>query len=320
MTNLLIIGYSNVARRRVLPAFEQLAGVGQVDLASRTGVDRDSLRSSVSGEVYSDYESALEASAAELVYVSLVNSEHARWARAAIECGRHVVVDKPAFLSLRAADECADLAGKKGVLLAEATVYAYHPQVEIMRRAFAEVGSAPSRITASFSFPPLDAGNFRYRRDLGGGALWDLGPYAASIGRVFYGDEPDAVACSILSHGGPDGVETAFSMLCAYRGGRSVVGHFGFDTAYRNHLALLGADLGVEIDRVFTAPGDEPNEVRISGVGGDRSVQAPAANAFAGFFDCVVRSIAARNWSPLTADLLADARTLARLRSAAGIE
>lgn len=318
--NLLIIGYSNVARRRVLPALQQLAGVGQVDLASHSPVDRDSLGSMVSGEVYDDYASALEASAAELVYVSLVNSEHARWAGTAIESGRHVVVDKPAFLSLRAAEEWADLAARKGVLLAEATVYAYHPQIEIIRRTFAEVGSAPSRITASFSFPPLDAGNFRYRRELGGGALWDLGPYAASIGRVFYGAEPDAVACSILSHGGPDGVETAFSTLCSYPGGRSAVGHFGFDTVYRNHLALFGADVAVEIDRVFTTPADQPNEVRISGPSGDSSVAAPAANAFASFFDCVVRSIAARDWSPLVADLLADARTLARLRSAAGIE
>ncbi len=43
----------------------------------------------------------------------------------------------------------------------------------------------PTHITVDFSFPPLDPENFRYKKDLGGGALNDLGPYAVSAGRVF---------------------------------------------------------------------------------------------------------------------------------------
>ena len=56
----------------------------------------------------------------------------------------------------------------------------------------------------------MEPDNFRYRRALGGGALWDLGPYAAAVGRVFLDDEPASVACRVLARGGPDGVETAF--------------------------------------------------------------------------------------------------------------
>src|SRR5207248_10888592 len=123
-----------------------------------------------------------------------VNGEHLRWAQRALGQGRHVVVDKPAFLGLEQADRMLELAAKQGVCLAEATVFAYHPQVEFIRQQFRVADSAPCHVTATFSFPSMDPDNFRYRRALGGGALWDLGPYAAAVGRVFLDDEPASVA------------------------------------------------------------------------------------------------------------------------------
>src|SRR5205085_2558452 len=141
------------------------------------------------GVAYHDYASALDRSDATLVYVSLVNSEHERWATAALQSGRHVVVDKPAFLGRAATEGAVELAQRQGVCLAEATVYAYHPQVASVKELFAQANSAPTRLTAEFCFPDLDPTNFRYRRALGGGALWDVGPYAVSVGRTFFGDE-----------------------------------------------------------------------------------------------------------------------------------
>jgi predicted dehydrogenase len=52
-------------------------------------------------EVYEDYAEALRRSPAEVVYISLHNSAHYGWATKSLESGRHVNVDKPAFLTLR---------------------------------------------------------------------------------------------------------------------------------------------------------------------------------------------------------------------------
>jgi len=270
--------------------------------------------------VFADYQVALEKSDAALVYVSLVNGEHLRWAQRALGQGRHVVVDKPAFLGLEQADRMLELAAKQGVCLAEATVFAYHPQVEFIRQQFRVADSAPCRVTATFSFPSMDPDNFRYRRALGGGALWDLGPYAAAVGRVFLDDEPASVACRVLARGGPDGVETAFAVLEEFSNGRSVVGTFGFDTVYRNRLDLVGGELGVEVDRIFTTPPEASNELRITRRDGAATVTAPPGDAFALFFDHVLRRIDAGEWGQLSSDLHRDARTLHRLRQAAGVE
>jgi NDP-hexose-3-ketoreductase len=316
---LLILGLSNLVRRRVLPALESMQGLEGVDIASRDGVGGWEQPDWLGGETFSSYEAALEQSSAEVVYVSLVNSEQGRWATAALENDRHVVVDKPAFLGLAEMERALERAAKHNVCLAEATVWAYHPQVDLMKAAFEESGSLPTRISAAFSVPPLDPGNFRYCRSLGGGSLWDQGPYAVSVGRVFFGGAPDTVDCQVLSSGGEDNVDTGFSMLATYAGGRSVVGHFGFDTAYRNHLDILGGTVVVEADRVFTTPADAENEIRISSADGPTVKTAPAANPFGSFFERVSGAIAQHDWHELTEDLVADAHALQRLRDAAGV-
>ena len=82
----LILGNSGIARKRVLPALAAMPEIDAVEVAS--------LRSGDSADIdYSDYELALAQSKAGLVYVSLVNSDHAHWTERALESGRHVIVD-----------------------------------------------------------------------------------------------------------------------------------------------------------------------------------------------------------------------------------
>ncbi|MDG2306760.1 MAG: Gfo/Idh/MocA family oxidoreductase [Candidatus Binatia bacterium] len=304
---ILILGDSAIARKRLLPALATLSEVTGVEVASR----------SASGAAFSDYESALAKSDADLVYVSLVNSSHALWAERALDTGRHVVVDKPAFLEREQAERLVELSRSRRLCLAEATAYTRHPQLTAIRDLFVRSGDAPRSIVATFSFPPLDAENFRYRKALGGGALYDLGPYAVSPGRLFWGERPAEVECRILSTAGPDDVETSFSVLMIYTGGRALVGQFGFATAYRNRLSLLGNHRCVDVDRVFTTPASLDNELRVSQEGEVSVVKTPAADSFALFMKEVLAKIATRDLEGLRAELLEDALLLERMRRSA---
>src|SRR5439155_22069310 len=133
------------------------------DVATRSGAGGERPSELVT-QMFDDYELALTDSRADIVYVSLVNSEHRAWSAKALESGRHVVVDKPAFLWRYEAEQMLDLASKHDCCLAEATVWAYHPQIDLMSELFQRGGSPATRITAAFSVPPLDPGNFRYCR------------------------------------------------------------------------------------------------------------------------------------------------------------
>jgi predicted dehydrogenase len=304
----LILGNSAIAQKRLVPALESLSEITGVEIASRSAPD---VR-------FPDYETALAESAADLVYISLVNSEHAHWAQRALEQGRHVVIDKPAFLALEAARGLVELSRRRGLCLAEATVYTRHPQIEAMRACFEQPGAAPICIFANFSFPPLAAENFRYRKALGGGALYDLGPYAVSPGRIFWGGRPLEVECRTLSTDGTDEVDTAFSVLLRYPKGRSLLGHFGFTTAYRNRLTLLGPECCVEVDRVFTTPPELENELRVWQQSGSSNVKVSVGDCFALFIREVAMRIRNRDLDGLREELLDDAFVLDWMRRSAG--
>ena len=310
---ILLIGYSKIAQKRVIPALIE-QGVTAIDVASRSRTAEVKLPATISGERFDNYEAALTQSQADVVYVSTTNNTHATWTEAALKQGFHVVVDKPAFLGLDETNRLLDLAHQQNRCLAEATTYSYHPQIEMARQAFAEVDSQPTRLVATFSFPPLPPDNFRWRKHLGGGALWDLGSYAVTPGRLFFGEMPQQIYCQIGGQG--DEVEQSFSLLATYSGGRTLVGHFGFDTGYRNQLDILGPHTTLTIDRVFTTPADFNNELHLTQHNQASTVKVPAADQFALFFADVFQAIKTGQHQQLAQNILTDATVLHQLRQA----
>ena len=310
---LLLIGNSNICRNRVLPALSTL-NISRIDVASLTRNSSISLVEGVSVHLFDDYDIAMAQSDAGLVYISTHNSKHAEWTEKALRRGFHVIVDKPAFTSLDETKRLVDLAHKRKRCLSEATVYAYHPQIDVAKKAFDKINSRPTRLTATFSFPPLAADNFRYKKELGGGAMLDLGAYAVTPGRLFFGEEPQEIFCRIGKWG--DEVETSFSILATYGAGRSMVGHFGFNTGYHNRLEILGPHLTVIIDRVFTTPADLENVLVINQDNKTKDVKVPAADNFAIFLHEVFRAIETGQHESLSQNILSDATVLHRLRQA----
>lgn len=291
-----------------------MTGIEVTAVASRRA-DRLGIESEFT--YFDDYAAAIARSGAELAYISTANSDHAHWARRCLEAGLHVVIDKPACLTPGEAQGLIDLAAAKRRCIAEATVFTYHPQVQLLQQQFDDAQIRPTRALAIFSFPPLDPRDFRYRRALGGGALYDLGPYVAATSRLLFGRAPRTVACEVLSRTG-EGLETAFSVLLTYEGGGSFAGCFGFDTEYQNRLLVLGSGVSVDISRIFTLPADVPGRLVVRHHNVESELAVAPADAFRIFLQCVVCAIERGDWKTFGAALQADAQLVSELRRAAG--
>jgi NDP-hexose-3-ketoreductase len=309
----LLIGYSSISKRRVIPALLSL-GAESVDVASLSKSAWE-WSSYLPLRMFRDYDQALDQTDAQAVYVSTVNSQHARWARKALQSGFHVIVDKPAFLSVAETQELIELAHRNQRCLAEATVYVCHPSISTARKAFEQAGSSPTHLLAVFSYPPVSFDNYRNFAESGGGALWDLGPYAITPGRLFFGVAPSDIIGRRLSEN--DEVETSFSMMALYPGGRSCTGSFGFTTGYLNRLDIVGPGIVVTIDRAFTPLPDSTTELTIRESDKVRSIQVPPADSFALFFEDFFHAVASRNYGDFRNCMLADAIALDRLRMSA---
>lgn len=305
----LLIGYSRIAQKRALPALHALPAV-QIDIATQRLLDPAHLRAQHPklNAVYFDYAQALRESNADLVYVSTVNSDHAYWVEQALNANRHVVVDKPAFINLGDAQRLTALAQSKHLCLAECIVFRHHPQAIAAKQAFADANIRPSKAIAVFSFPMFAADNFRLNKQQGGGALFDLGPYAIGAGKYAFDARPIDIQCRVTAW--HNGVDVAFSLMATYPNQQVLVGHFGFNTEYCNTLELFGAGMHVRFDKAFTTLPTTDTLLQVRANNQPRELLPARGDNFALFFAEVIASIQSDTHHQFAQTLLDDATDL----------
>ncbi len=140
----------------------------------------------------------------DLVYNALPPAGHAQWTIAALEAGKDVLCEKPFAMNAAQVRRMNDAAARSGKYLVEAFHYRHHA---VMQRAVAiarsgELGTLTSA-EAFFEVPiPYRAGELRWTREQGGGALMDLGCYPVHTLRAVLGGEPKVLSAEcVLEHG-----------------------------------------------------------------------------------------------------------------------
>ncbi|MHA8090230.1 Gfo/Idh/MocA family protein [Aquirufa antheringensis] len=259
--NILFIGFSAIIQNRIIPAIEDISSINYIDCASLSK-SKDTFITFKARNFYNNYEIALSESDAEIVYISVRNHDHANLVKQALNYNKHVIVDKPGVTKIEDAEEIIRIANGKNKCISEALVFGYHPQLDLVRRIFKDNNENPSHISVHFSMPGFFDENFRYKKEFDGGAIFDLGPYAMSIGSEFFGEEP--LSCLGTKHirNGLE-VETSFSILLQFPGGRTLMGYFGFETEYINSVTIFSHHMSINFERIFTIPRDFENEIKI---------------------------------------------------------
>ncbi len=146
-------------------------------------------------QVHTSYETLIADPNIDAVYNPLPNSLHAEWTNRALEAGKHVLCEKPLASNANEARQMAETADAQNRCLMEAFHWRYHAMakkiIETVRSG--EIG-AIKHIAASLCVPYVLPGDIRYRLDLAGGALMDLGAYTVSMLRHVSGEEPQVVS------------------------------------------------------------------------------------------------------------------------------
>lgn len=150
------------------------------------------------GAVAADYAELVRREDVDVVYNALPPVGHAEWTIAALEAGKAVLCEKPFAMNAAEARAMTDAASRTGGVLLEAFHYRYH---RVIRDAEALVrggalgpltrGSADFRVNIARAPDEL-----RWRADLGGGGLMDLGCYPIHALRTLVGAEPTVTSAS----------------------------------------------------------------------------------------------------------------------------
>jgi D-xylose 1-dehydrogenase (NADP+, D-xylono-1,5-lactone-forming) len=305
----------------VLPAFDrsehaQLGAVASRDLdrARRYAAERGI------ATAYGSYGDLLADQSIDCVYISLPNGLHAEWARQALEAGKHVLCEKPLTPTAEEAASLFELAEQRGRLLMEAFMYRHHPQTlragELIRQG--AVGD-PRIVRSWFHFTVDDpAEDVRYRRDLAGGALRDVGCYCVSFSNYLFDGAPDEV--SGVAHLAGSGVEEQFAASMSYPGGGLASFDCGIQAPLHIGLAVLGTEGVLEIPTPWY-PHQPPMKLLLTRGGATEKIETPGDDSYfleiENFTAAASGDAAAR---VTAAETLRTLDTIDRLVQAAGLE
>ncbi len=236
--------------RRLIPAMRASNRAELVAVASR---DAERARSYAAEwqipRAHGSYEALLADPEVDAVYISLPNGLHVEWAVAAARAGKHVLCEKPLATSVGGCDEIISAAAAAGVVVAEASMHLYHPLMHKARELVQ--GGVLGRVAlarGSFSFLLDRPGDVRWRPELDGGSLWDVGSYPVSFIRWTLGEPQELFGWQQLA---PAGVDGTFAGLLRYESG--VLGAFdcGFCGQYRLQAEVVGSEAVLTIERPY---------------------------------------------------------------------
>ncbi|MBP0461298.1 Gfo/Idh/MocA family protein [Streptomyces montanisoli] len=285
-----VLGGADIARRRMLPALAADPDVELVAVASRDAARAADLAHRFGGRPVTGYDEVLAAGDVDAVYVPLPAALHAPWVRRALIAGKHVLSEKPLTTDATTTSALLSLARVRGLALLENVLFVHHPQHAVARQLVADGAIGEPRVfSASFAVPPRPDGDIRYRADLGGGALLDVGYYPVRAALELLGPGL-TVAGAVLDRSEGRNVDTSGAALLRGPGGVTAHLAFGMEHAYRSRYEVWGSAGHLVVEPAFTPPADHRPRLALSGPGGQREVVLGADDQVAAAVRAFVRA------------------------------
>jgi predicted dehydrogenase len=191
-----VLSTAKIARQYVIPAIQR-SQFGIVTAIASRDLSR---AKAMAGEfnipnVHGSYQALLTDADVQAIYIPLPNHLHVPWSIRSLKAGKHVLCEKPIGLSVAEAEQLAGAAAAHPELkLMEAFMYRFHPQWQMARQLVrgGRIGQLRT-VQTVLSYFNTDEKNIRNQRDLGGGALMDIGCYPISMARFLFDEEPKRV-------------------------------------------------------------------------------------------------------------------------------
>lgn len=209
---------------------------------------------------YGSYEELLADADIEVIYNPLPNHLHVEWTARAARAGKHVLCEKPIALTGEDAETLVAVARETGRIICEAFMVRSHPQWQ-QAREWVRSGRIGELVSAqiAFSYFNRNAADIRNRKDLGGGALYDIGCYAVNTSRYLFGREP-VRAIALIERDRDFGTDRLSSGMLDYGGAHLTFTCSTQAVAYQR-VNIFGTKGRIEIAIPFNAPSDRPCKI-----------------------------------------------------------
>lgn len=143
---------------------------------------------------FNDYNELINCNKVDIVYIALPHNLHSIFIKNCIKSNKNILVEKPATITSTQIIEINKLLNNKKLFFAEAFMYLFHPQTELLLKLIKDkkIGDV-TQLETQFGFNIIKKSFLRYiksmffkedrllNKSLGGGSMLDIGCYTTSF-------------------------------------------------------------------------------------------------------------------------------------------
>ena len=213
-----VLGTANIARACTIPGLREADNAELYAISGRTESKVKHYQQEFGfTKAYVGYDKLLEDPEVQAVYIPLPNHLHKEWVLKALNAGKHVLCEKPLALNAKDAEEMFAVARENHVHLMEAYAYQHSPYIASLKSDLLSgvIGDVDYIETAFITQGYVE--DIRLHKDMGGGALYDLGCYCTTMILSLTDSEPEYVLADAEFN--EEGVDVFTSALIKLKNG-----------------------------------------------------------------------------------------------------
>ena len=174
-------GLGKHAIKNILPALKKSSELELYGIFSRNNDVVDICKRDFHCLSWSTSEELLKDNEVDIVYLSTPPGLHYEQGLKILNAKKHFWCEKPFTTNLIDATEVLELSERNDLSACEAFMYQYHPHfIKLKETLDKEILGKISKINCTFTLPELENPGYRFKPDLGGSALLDVGSYTLS--------------------------------------------------------------------------------------------------------------------------------------------
>lgn len=276
-TKLLIIGYSNFVKNRLVKSIKKNKKI-DYRICSKTKVSKDIY--------YKDYLDGLNFNP-DIIYISLTNHLHYKFAKIFLKRGYNVIVDKPITDSLKRTLQLIRIAKKKNLLLSEATVFNYH----IVFSKILDILGGRKKLEflqSNFNIPQIKKlKDIQFTKS---DCFMDMSPYAASLLRMFLDKKNLKIDIRFTKF--PKGKTIKSFYLLAEDKNLKYFGNFSFNREYLSQIIFFSKTKIVYLNhQAFALPSSKNIRILIKEKNKYKHIFVKKDDCIYNYFNKILRSV-----------------------------
>lgn len=247
-----IIGCSSVAKNSLIPGLLRTDNGHLEMIGSRSISKAKTFAKKFHCDSFGNYDEVLENKKIDAVYISLPIALQEKWIIKAAKAGKHILCEKSSTTSYISAQKIVKESKKNNVRIMEDFSFIYHPQQKKVLQLInsKKLGNVFS-FNGKFGFNlKYSHENFRYKKELGGGVLNDVGCYLIRTSQFLFQEMPSSIFCT-LHYDKKHKIDTRGTISMTFPHGKIALGIFGYSNSFQSTYDVWGEKSLLTVNRAF---------------------------------------------------------------------